>query len=114
MIAWLALFITLSLSQTAVPSVEETDRIEVVVPVEFEHLLHPGSTSGRLKLFFNKAGSKNHGEPADGPFFEDPQPIYSVSVQSLHAGQGVVIDSKAIGWPPDCLGINHNALTSVK
>ena len=99
MIAWLALFITLSLSQTAVPSVGETDRIEVVVPVEFEHLLHPGSTSGRLKLFFNKAGSKNHGEPADGPFFEDPQPIYSVSVQSLHAGQGVVIDSKAIGWP---------------
>ena len=99
MVECLALFMALLLPQTVAPREAQADRIEVVVPIEFDHLLNQASRSGRLKLFFNRRGSKNHSEPADGPFFEDPQPIYSVSVQSLQAGQAIVIDAKATGWP---------------
>ena len=96
MVECLALFIALLLPQTVAPREAQADCIEVVVPIESDHLLNQAFRSGRLKLFFNRRGSKNHSEPADGPFFEDPQPLYSVSVQSLQAGQAIVIDAKSI------------------
>jgi hypothetical protein len=73
--------------------------IEVVVPADRQDLLAAGATSGRMKLFLNGTHSKNRGDPADGPFYEDPQPIYSVAVQSLKPGQRVAFDAGAVGWP---------------
>ncbi len=99
MLASILFFIALAIPQTPVVPTKESDRIEVVVPVEFQELLSTGPSSGRLKLFLNSTSSKNRSDPADGPFFEDPQPIYSVVVQSLKAGQPSVIDSKAVGLP---------------
>ena len=99
MLASILFFIALAIPQTSVAPTKESDRIEVVVPVEFQELLSTGPSSGRLKLFLNSTSSKNRSDPADGPFFEDPQPIYSVVAQSLKAGQPIVIDSKAVGWP---------------
>ncbi|MCE9619498.1 MAG: hypothetical protein K8R92_06285 [Planctomycetes bacterium] len=89
----------LSLLAGVAGAAPEGDRIEVVVPAESQELLAKGPASGRLKLFLNATHSKNRADPADGPFFEDPQPIYSVPVQSLKAGQPIVIDASATGWP---------------
>ena len=71
-----------SIGATVVPAFgAESDRIEVVLPNQSQELVNKGVAAGRLKLFLNSTRSKNHGDPAEGPFFEDPQPIYSVFVQ---------------------------------
>ena len=99
MLTSILIFMALAITQANGARAGETDRIEVVLPVEFQQLLAPDATSGRMQLFLNSTRSKNNGDPADGPFFVDPQPIFSVPVQSFKAGQSIVIDSTAVGWP---------------
>ena len=96
----IGLSIGVSFGAASVPAFgAESDRIEVVLPIQSQELVDKGAAAGRLKLFLNSTRSKNQGDPADGPFFEDPQPIYSVFVQSLKPGKPIVIDSNAAGWP---------------
>jgi hypothetical protein len=45
--------------------------------------------SGRLVVYLIREGSAVQGEPADGPFFEDPQPMLGVDVQGW-SGEGYV------------------------
>ena len=99
MIACILIFMSLTISQAPVLPVAEHDRLEVVLPVEFQQLLTKANASGRMKIFLNSTRSQNRADPADGPFFQDPQPMYSVAVQSLKPGQSVVIDFNAVAYP---------------
>lgn len=58
MLASILFFIALAIPQAPVVPTKESDRIEVVVPVEFQELLSTGPSSGRLKLFLNSTSSK--------------------------------------------------------
>ena len=75
MIACILIFMSLTISQAPVLPVVEHDRLEVVLPVEFQQLLHKANASGRMKIFLNSTRSQNRADPADGPFFQDPQPM---------------------------------------
>jgi hypothetical protein len=55
---------------------------------------------GRLLVFLVREGSKVEpdAEPVDGPFWDDPQPIFGVDA-ALAPGASVVVDGSADGYP---------------
>lgn len=55
--------------------------------------------AGRMILFMRAVDSEARGEPADAPFFEDPQPLGSIAVAELQAGVELEFDGQAIWWP---------------
>ncbi|MCP3902905.1 MAG: esterase family protein [Planctomycetes bacterium] len=57
--------------------------------------------SGRVLLFFIDAdsGRRNGRQPAQGPFFEPPQPIASVPVSDFAPGETIRIDGTAVAFP---------------
>ena len=61
--------------------------------------------AGRMILFMRAVDSDARGEPADAPFFDDPQPLGSIAVAELQAGMELEFDGQAIWWPgpPDWL-----------
>ena len=61
--------------------------------------------AGRMILFMRAVDSDTRGEPADAPFFQDPQPLGSIAVAELQAGMELEFDGQAIWWPgpPDWL-----------
>jgi len=67
--------------------------------------LHPEArqtpATGRVILFFiTETGRRwSQRQPAEGPFWENPQPIASVAVEDLEPGASVVIDGAAIAFP---------------
>ena len=66
----IGLSIGVSFGAASVPAFgAESDRIEVVLPIQSQELAGKGAAAGRLKLFLNSTRSKNYGDPADGPFF---------------------------------------------
>ncbi len=75
------------------------DVITVVLPVESADLLDPKARSGRMILFFKATESRVQGDPSDGPFFDDPQPICSADVAKLTPGAPTSIDDLAVWWP---------------
>lgn len=75
------------------------DTITVTLPIEKADLLDPKAKSGRLILFFRAVDSRTQGEPLDGPFFDDPQPIGSVGVDAIKPGTPISIAESSIWWP---------------
>jgi hypothetical protein len=61
--------------------------------------------AGRMILFMRAVDSEARGEPADAPFFEDPQPMGSIAVAELKPGMELEFDGQTIWWPgpPDWL-----------
>jgi hypothetical protein len=61
--------------------------------------------AGRMILFMRAVDSDARGEPADAPFFADPQPLGSIAVAELQAGMELEFDGQTIWWPgpPDWL-----------
>lgn len=57
--------------------------------------------SGRLIVFVIKEGAKLKpgAEPIEGPFWDDPQPIFGMDVTGLSPESGVVVGEKADGFP---------------
>lgn len=57
--------------------------------------------SGRLIVFIIKEGAKLRSgtEPIEGPFWDDPQPIFGMDVEGLTPEARVVVDGKADGFP---------------
>lgn len=57
---------------------------------------------GRLVVLLVKEGSKvgARREPVDGPFFEDPQPLYGIDAQ-LAPGESATIDDAATSFPAE-------------
>ena len=75
------------------------DTITVTLPIEKADLIDPKAKSGRLILFFRAVGSRTEGEPLDGPFFEDPQPIGSVEVDSIKPGIPITLAESSVWFP---------------
>lgn len=57
--------------------------------------------SGRLVVYLLKEGAKvgPRAEPADAPFFEDPQPCFGTDVKDAQPGQAMLIDDNATAYP---------------
>lgn len=75
------------------------DRVVVTLPVDKAGLVENGATSGRMIVFLKSERSPERGDPADGPFFRDPQPIMSVAVTGLQPGVAVSFDQSTVAWP---------------
>jgi len=72
--------------------------------VEFHVTLDRGAqgvpASGRVVVYLIDQDSSLRGrDPADGPFFEDPQPMFSVSADGLVPGGSVVVDDAGEWFP---------------
>jgi hypothetical protein len=79
------------------PSALAQGRIDVGV----DPALGQGPWSGRLVVFMVKADAAiGPGKtPADGPFWDDPQPIFAADASSLAPGGTLTLDKSALGFP---------------
>jgi len=76
------------------------DRVRVLLPESSAELLEGGASRGRLLLMMKGANSRiRRALPADAPFPEDPQPMYSIAVERLEPGREVILDDTAISFP---------------
>ncbi len=75
------------------------DRVTVELPQDQAGLPGRGAMSGRMVVFLKSVRSRERGDPATGPFFSDPQPIFSVPVASLKPGVVVEVGAEAAKWP---------------
>ena len=78
-----------------------SDSVRIVLPEASSALLDGGSRTGRMILFLVGASAPpaRGAAPMDAPFFESPQPMYSVAVESLAPGRAVAIDAGALCFP---------------
>jgi len=72
-----------------------------VVRVKLGEELAPAGTRGRVLLFLIDDASRRLAgrEPADAPFFIEPQPIASVTVEDFRPGMMVELGPTAESWP---------------
>ena len=75
------------------------DRVVVRVPDDLAKALASGPSAGRMVVFLKHDRCRESGDPCDGPFFSDPQPILSVAVPSLRLGASVEVGADAASWP---------------
>ena len=75
------------------------DRVTFTLPAKQAALLGRGPVSGRIVLFLKSTRCRERGDPADGPFFSDPQPIYSRSIAGLQPDVAVELGADASMWP---------------
>lgn len=75
------------------------DSITMRLPEAHAGLLDPKARSGTAIVFLKALDSVAQGAPIDGPFFDDPQPVGSVQVESLLPGAVIKFDERAIWWP---------------
>lgn len=74
-------------------------------PVTFHVKIDPQARSipatGRLIVMLKRTDSKlpAEAEPIDGPFWDDPQPLYAIDVKDLAPGAEAVIDDSATAFP---------------
>lgn len=55
--------------------------------------------SGRLVVYLVREGSGIDAEPADGPFFEDPQPMLGVDVSSWDGSSAIAVPAESARFP---------------
>jgi len=72
--------------------------------IEFRATVDPAAqsapASGRLVVYLiDQASAMRQRQPADGPFFSDPQPMFSVAVDRLPAGEVIVVGDAAEFFP---------------
>lgn len=73
--------------------------------VQFKVTLDPAVSdkpvSGRVIVMLIKSDSQVKGQtfPADGPFFDEPQPMYGIDVKDLAPGASVIVDDACFGFP---------------
>src|SRR5687767_11280241 len=79
---------SLALAAAPLAALGEDVRFEV----SFDRAVRGEPATGRLVVFLIKEGeSVWQANPADGPFWEDPQPLYGIDVQGLGPGEAVTI-----------------------
>ncbi|MBC7773558.1 MAG: hypothetical protein H7210_13770 [Pyrinomonadaceae bacterium] len=74
-------------------------RAGVTFRVSIDKSVHAGEASGRLVVYLIGQGSAVGPDPADGPFFEDPQPMFGVDVRGITPGVPMIVDDTATGFP---------------
>lgn len=87
-------------AKPALPAVPAKDVIRVTLPKESAALLGSESRTGRMLVFLAAKSALQPGEePLDAPFFDSPQPMYSVAVSDLVPGATVTLGADAIAFP---------------
>ncbi len=77
---------------------------DVATPLQFrvrmDRTVREEAASGRLVVCLVREGSKigEQREPADAPFFEDPQPIFGIHA-TIESGASAVVDDSATSFP---------------
>jgi hypothetical protein len=83
------------------------DRVVVRVAEPVAKALAAGPGAGRIVVFLKSVRSRERGQPADGPFFSDPQPIVSRAVAGLRAGAEIEVSVEhAAAWPGPIDGLS--------
>ncbi|MCA9311230.1 MAG: hypothetical protein KDA21_08495, partial [Phycisphaerales bacterium] len=83
----------------------QTDMVGVVPSFEFvlgDKLELDAPVSGRLTLYMiddNGSGIGKGMKPANGPFWDNLQPMYAVDVTDFKQGDVITIDASSMGWP---------------
>jgi hypothetical protein len=69
--------------------------------VSVDPKVRPAPASGRLIVMLKRVDAKlpRRSEPIDGPFWDDPQPLFGTDVRDLPAGTVVVVDDAADAFP---------------
>lgn len=67
------------------------------VSVSFDAAVRSEPATGRLVLYLDARGGSR--DPADGPSFDNPQPMFGVTVTDLAPGAAVTIDDAATAFP---------------
>ncbi len=88
--------LSLLLALLSTPSTAPTTEFHV----HFDAATRGATATGRLVVLLVREDSKigARREPADGPFFEDPQPLYGIDAR-LAPGESAVIDDAATSFP---------------
>ncbi len=82
------------------PAIPVKDVIRVTLPKESAAILGTEGGAGRMIVFLAAESTLQPGdEPLDAPFFDDPQPMYSVAVSDLAPGSTVTLGADAISFP---------------
>ncbi len=90
----------------AVLGLGEWSRADVGFRVRFDHAVRSQPATGRLVVYLIKpAATVGTVSPADGPFFDDPQPMFGLDVASLAPGEWVTLNATSLA--PD--GLNTAA-----
>ncbi len=84
-----------ALTQDAPPA----DSVLISVAPEMEATLEALGRAGRVILLLKDCDADLDGNPIEAPFFEAPQPMYSVAAARLSPTQGVVIGPRAESFP---------------
>jgi len=92
----LALVATVLLAQAA----NSIETPATTFTVRLDPSTRTDAASGRLVVLLVRDGAKvgSRREPADGPFFEDPQPLFGIDAR-LAPGETAVIDDAATSFP---------------
>jgi len=74
---------------------------QTTITVTFDAALRAEPATGRLVVYLVREGSKipPSTAPADGPFWQDPQPMYGTDVAALAPGVPATIDQSATAFP---------------
>lgn len=69
--------------------------------VSFPHELRDEPATGRLVVYLIRDGSSIPigSSPAQGPFWDDPQPLFSIDVSDLAPGAEAIVDDAAVAFP---------------
>ena len=60
--------------------------------VTFDAALRDQPATGRLVVYLVREGSGIHQDPAEGPFWEDPQPLFGIDVKDLAPGAAATVN----------------------
>src|SRR5204862_382534 len=67
--------------------------------VTFDKSIRDEPATGRLVVYLIRDGAGVSGSPADGPFWEDPQPLFGTDVKGLAPGAPATLDDVATAFP---------------
>jgi len=68
--------------------------------VRFDKSVRADAATGRLVVYLIREGADvGNREPADGPFFEDPQPMFAIDVKDLAPGVAAEVEAGATAFP---------------
>lgn len=96
---WLRRVCSLVLAAGALLATASAAPAGVTFRVVIDKAASPGAASGRLVVYLIGQGSAVGPEPADGPFFEDPQPMFGISVKNVPPGTAMIVDDAATAFP---------------
>jgi len=73
---------------------------DVSFVVTFDENIQQGTARGRIVVYLiDQSAGLGRSEPADGPFFSKPQPMFSIDATGLKPGELAVVDDSAEFFP---------------